>query len=531
MTRLLYLVLIALFYSCTSVADEYRANWESLSAHNAAPDWFRDAKFGIYFHWGPYSVPAYGNEHYPRTMYGHPSGRKPVDTGKGYNPAIGFQSYREHEYHKSNYGEPAGFEYHDLIPLFRAEKFDADEWAELFARSGAKFAGPVAEHHDGYAMWDSDLTPWNSADTGPQRDILGEMAQAIRARGLKVITTFHHAKNGRPAESDMPRRWWHYFGREQYFSRTNPEHIDPPDLQKLYGSMPRDAWLEMWNGKLEEVIDKYQPDIIWFDSWLDRIPEANRQRFAAYYLNAATSWGKDVVMTYKQEDLPQSMGVVDFEKGRLDELAGFAWLTDDTISAGSWATTGSWSYTEELDIKSGKELLHTLIDIVSKNGQLLLNISPRADGTIPEDQRAALLSMGDWLRTNGEAMYETRPFVVYGEGPKRLKSSGHFVAIEGGYDAQNIRYTTRGTTVYAIQMGWPGARAGTVLQAFAPLTELIISSVSVVGSPEGIVWRRTGEGLRVVSPTTAPNQMAICYRIETNGLFSDDTGATVPTTN
>jgi alpha-L-fucosidase len=521
MSRLCSLAVLALLAAPASTA-EYRANWESLAQHDAAPQWFRDAKFGIYFHWGPYSVPAFGNEHYPRTMYGHPSGKTPVDTGKGYNPAIGFQSFREHEFHKHTYGDPAEFEYHDLVPLFRAEFFDAREWAQLFADAGARFAGPVAEHHDGYAMWDSALTPWNAADTGPQRDITGEMAQAVRDQGMKFITTFHHAKNGRPADSDKPPRWWHYFGREQYLARHRPGHTDETDLQKLYGSMPRDEWLEMWNGKLEEVIDHYQPDLIWFDSWLDRIPEENRQRFAAYYLNAAREWGKDVVVTFKQEDLPRSVGIVDFEKGRLDELTDFTWLTDDTISSGSWVTTGSWSYTEELDIKSGTELLHTLIDIVSKNGQLLLNISPRADGTIPEDQRNSLLEMGEWLRVNGEAIYGTRPFAVYGEGPKRLRSSGHFVAMDGDYDEQNIRYTTNGNTVYAIQMGWPGAGAETVLKTFASLAGLEISSVSIVGSPETIEWQRIGEGLRVVSPATPPNQTAICYRIETNGIFNND---------
>lgn len=495
---------------------KYSPDWESLSGHSASPDWFRDAKFGIYFHWGPYSVPAFGNEHYPRTMYGHPSGKKPVDKGTGYNPAIGFQSFREHEYHTKHYGEPADFEYHDLIPLFRAEHFDANEWADLFMQAGAKFAGPVAEHHDGYAMWDSELTPWNAADSGPRRDIVGEMANAIRERGMKFITTFHHAKNGSPAPGSEPRRWWHYFGREQYFARRDTAHADSPELQKLYGSMPRDEWLSMWNGKLEEVIDHYQPDLIWFDSWLDRIPDENRQRFAAYYLNAAREWGKDVVITYKQEDLPQSVGVVDFEKGRLDKMTDFAWLTDDTISAGSWATTGSWSYTEELDIKTGRELVHTLIDIVSKNGHLLLNISPRADGTIPDEQRSSLLAMGDWLQVNGEAIYATRPFSVYGEGPKRLQSSGHFVSMGGSYDATNIRYTTRGRTVFAIQMGLPKKDETTLLKALArSSTDIEVMSVSVLGSSDAIDWQQTNNGLRLSTPQDASNDIAIVYRIET----------------
>jgi len=373
-------------------------------------------------------------------------------------------------------------------------------------------------------MWDSKISPWNSVNTGPQRDITGEIAQAIRKRGMKLVTTFHHARVGRPPAGADARaqRQWYYYGRQQYLKREAPDRIgnDRAELQKLYGTMPWEDFLAMWNGLLEEVIDDYQPDLIWFDSWLDRIPEKNRQKFAAYYLNAAQRWNKDVVITFKQEDLPQEVAVVDFEKSRLDELTEFTWLTDDTISAGTWTTTGSWSYTEELDIKSSKELIHTLIDIVSKNGNLLLNISPTSDGIIPEDQRRSLLGIGRWLRANGEAIYGTRPFVVYGEGPKRMTSSGHFVQMSGDYDAENIRFTTNGDVVYAIQMGWPGPQKEVTLKSFAAnrIGDLKIKDVSLVDSPESIAWKLTEEGLVVTTPIRASNKMAICYRIETEGL-------------
>jgi len=505
--------------SSTVLSTKYSADWDSLSKHKEAPEWFKNAKFGIYFHWGPYSVPAFGNEHYPRTMYGHPSGIKPVENKqkRNYNLGVGFQTFREHEHHKQAFGEPKNVEYHDLIPKFTASNFNAEEWADLFYLSGAKFAGPVAEHHDGYAMWDSELTPWNSADTGPKRDVVGEMAKAIRKRDMKFITTFHHAKGGDPGEqAGKMRRQWHYYGREQYMLRNNIDVKDSADLQKLYGSMPRQAWLEMWNGKLEEVIDNYQPDMIWFDSWLDRIPEKNRQKFAAYYLNAAERWGKDVMITYKQEDMPQSVAVVDFEKGRLDQSTPYSWLTDDTISAGTWTTTGSWSYTEELDIKSSKEIVHTLIDIVSKNGQLLLNISPKANGVIPQTQKDSLLGVGKWLRANAEAIYNTRPFKVYGEGPKRLISSGHFVEMNGDYNHENIRFTQNNNIIYAIQMGWPGSNKKVTLKSLSKLNSpnLQIQKISVVDSPEEIFWEMTEKGLEITTPFTAPNKIAISYKIE-----------------
>jgi len=267
-------------------------------------------------------------------------------------------------------------------------------------------------------------------------------------------------------------------------------------------------------------VDKYQPDIVWFDSWLDRLPQENRARFAAHYFNAAEKWGKEVVTTYKQNDLPQNVGVVDFEKGRLEHLTEYCWLTDDTISAGQWTKTGSWSYTEELDIKSAKTLLHMLIDIVSKNGNLLLNISPTADGIIPDEQRRSLLDMGVWLRANGEAIYGTRPFVTYGEGPKRIASSehgGHFTQMSGDYNVDNIRFTTKGNTIYAIQLGWAGSEVDVTIKSLAKskLGETKITKVSVLSSPERIDWKATEEGLVVKTPFKAPNKTAVVFKIET----------------
>ena len=509
-----------IFFSTTLFSQKkYKSDWKSLSKHNESPEWFQDAKFGIYFHWGPYSVPAFGNEHYPRTMYGHISGKKPIPKKKREEGVgVGFQTYREHEFHKAKFGQPKDFEYHDLVPLFKATNFNPEKWADLFQLSGAKFAGPVAMHHDGYAMWNSKITPWNAAQSGPKVDVLGALSKAIRIRDMKLITTFHHAKVGRYDEGSKKHRW-HYYGREKYLERKAPERvgIDSEALQKLYGTMPWDQFCSMWNDLLEEVIDNYQPDIIWFDSWLDRLPQENRQKFASYYLNEAKKWNKEVVITYKQNDMPQDLGVLDFEKGRMDQMTDYTWLTDGTISDGSWSTTGSWSYTEELDIKSAKTLLHILIDIVSKNGNFLLNISPTADGVIPSEQEKSLLEMGTWLRANGEAIYGTRPFITYGEGPKRLQGSGHFVSMTKPYDDENIRYTTKDNAIYAIQMGWAGSHKELVLKAFSKenLKETKITNVSVVDSSEKISWKLTDDGLLITTPFKASNKVALCFKIET----------------
>ena len=462
----------------------YEPNWESLGRKKAAPEWFRDAKFGIYFHWGVYSVPAYQSEWYPRWMH-HPN-----------QPA--------NQHHIATWGEPTEFGYEKFVPMFTAEKFDAEEWAELFKQSGARFAGPVAEHHDGFAMWDSKLTPWNAVDRGPKRDVVGEISKAIRKRDMRVITSFHHARNN--LWEHKPGKWaGHFDGVKANY----PEALDNPERAFMYGYMPRDQFLEMWAGKLKEVIDQYEPDIIWFDSWLHEIPDAQKMEFLAYYFNASEKWGRDVVVTFKQKDLPRSVALDDYEKGRAKGKTDFVWLTDDTLSLGSWC------YTDNLKIKDTGLVLRTFIDIVSKNGQLLLNIAPMADGTIPGNQRKVLLEMGDWLRINGEAIYETRPWIIFGEGATQMKKGGHFTG-HTHYQPSDVRYTKRDQTLYATFLGWPGANKKMTLRAFGREgagSSIKIKSISLLGDAAEIAWQRTDEGLVITMPETAPDPLAVSFKL------------------
>lgn len=475
--------------SHSSAKETYQPSWDSLSTHQPAPEWFRNDKFGIYFHWGVYSVPAFGNEWYPARMY------RPKD--------------KIHKHHVEKYGDPAEYGYEKFVPGFTAEHFDADEWVDLFVKSGARFAGPVSEHHDGYSMWDSELTPWNSVDTGPKRDITGEMAQAVKRRGLKLITTFHHARNHLWQQKRDDKMVWegHFKGAMTDF----PKALDDPQRAFMYGYMPREQFLEMWFGKLKEVINNYNPDIIWFDSWLHEIPDPVKMKFLAYYFNHARQTGQEVLVTYKQKDLPLDVGVLDIEKGGMKETAELPWLSDDTISLGSWC------YTEDLRIKETAVVLHSLVDIVSKNGQLVLNLSPKADGTIPQEQRSVLLELGDWLGKYGEAIYETRPFTIYGHGPTTA-GKGHFggIATDKAYTAKDVRYTRNGNQVYAIALGWPGAGKATLLTPFAEsegAAPFDISDVSLLGSDENIEWSLEPEGLKVTSPSSAPDEKAVVYKI------------------
>jgi len=396
---------------------KFRADWQSLAKHEI-PEWFRDAKLGIYAHWGVYSVPAFGSEWYPRNMYREGSG--------------------PFQHHVEKYGGPAKFGYKDFIPQFTAEKFDAEAWAEVYARAGAKFAGPVAEHHDGFSMWASKVNRWNVAGMGPQRDITGELVKALRKRDIKIITSFHHAFN-----------FQGYYTPGDGWDTADPKYAD------LYGQFQDQTLaLDRWLIKLKEVIDAYQPDQIWFDFGLQKIPDDYKQRMAAYYYNQESKWGKPVIITRKGTHLPEGVGVLDIERGKMSGMAEELWQTDDSVA------TNSWCHVEGLKLKPTEELVHELVDIVSKNGVLLLNVAPKADGAIPDDQREQLTAMGDWLKVNGEAIYATRPWKFHGEGPHlfdRGRGLGKIAQEQIRFVAEDIRYTQSkcGKMLYAIALGPP----------------------------------------------------------------------------
>ncbi|WP_299555209.1 alpha-L-fucosidase [Seonamhaeicola sp.] len=471
----------------------YEPNWESLGHHNESPNWFSEAKLGIYFHWGVYSVPAFDDEWYPRNMHK--------------------KDHRVYRHHVEKYGQPSEFGYHDFIPMFKAEKFDPEEWAELFKNSGARFAGPVAEHHDGFSMWDSDVNPWNVVDMGPKRDITGELQKAITSRGMKFIATFHHSKQLQRAEKlNEPVDISHY----PYMDGMPPSSNDP-ELAILYGNIPAEKWYqEFWLGKLKEVIDGYQPDIVWFDYVLDAIPEAYRQEFSAYYLNEAKKWDKDVVIVRKQHDLPLSMSVDDLEQSRKNVIGTKTWMTDATVS------NGSWCYTENLKVKPPKDVLHMLVDITSKNGVLLLNISPKADGSIPENQKEILTELGAWLNKYGEAIYGTEAWYTFGEGPTK-EPHGHYQNHDAfhklRYSNKDIRYTAKDYNIYAIIMGATDSGQDILLKAFSKkniIDQVTIEELTILGTDEVVEWLMDEEGIKIKAPTKKVDDMATVIKIRTS---------------
>lgn len=464
----------------------YVANWDSLAMYKEAPEWFREAKFGIYAHWGVLSVPAYANDWYPRNMH-----------------IVGSDEYK---HHVETYGEPAVFGYHNFVPMFKAEKFNAEEWADLFVKAGAKFGGVVAEHHDGWANWKSKINPWNSYDMGPHRDLLGELEKAIHGKGLKLVTSFHMARNLQIFQQDSTK----WLDDTSYFPYNPKMPTSSTDsvIRIMYGNVPKEQFYKNWLGQLEEVIDNYSPDLIYFDSRLDKIPDEYKKEFVTYYLNDAARKHNGVVITHKEGELPKSVSLEDFEKGRMNKITEEYWLTDETVSV------GSWSYTHTLGLKSAGEIIHILADVVSKNGALMLNVSPMEDGTIPENQKEVLLEIGKWLQTNGEAIYSTNTWKVFGEGPTKQEKSGMFVD-KITYGNKDVRYTRKGNTIYAIALGWPGNKATVTLTAFSP-GEYTITNVSMLGSAETVPFELTNQGLQLTTPSQMVDTKAVVFKIEIN---------------
>jgi len=456
----------------------FQPSWESLKNFKA-PQWYLDGKFGIFIHWGVYSVPAFGSEWYPRQMY--------------------LQGSAEFKHHLATYGPQNKFGYKDFIPLFRAEKYDPKAWAELFRKAGAKFVVPVAEHHDGFPMYDSALTAWCAGKMGPKRDLIGDLAAAVRREGLVFGLSTHRAEH-----------WWFMNGGKKFDSDVrDPKYADFYGPAALEGTQPDPKYLEDWYARCAELVDKYQPQLVWFDWWIEQpVFQPHLQKFAAYYYNQGDRWGKGVAINYKNRSFPDEAAVLDLERGQLADIRPLFWQTDTAISK------NSWGYVIQQDYKTAGSIVGDLIDIVSKNGALLLNIGPRSDGTIPEKEQEILLEIGKWLATNGEAIYGTRPWRVYGEGPTQVKE-GMFTDTERtDFTGRDIRFTTRGDILYAIILAWPGAEA--VIRSLSPDLRLYsgeVVSVELLGSDEKLTWTRDEGGLKVKMPARKPCDYAFTLKI------------------
>jgi alpha-L-fucosidase len=451
--------------------------WESLETIQV-PQWYRDAKFGIFIHWGLYCVPAFGNEWYPRNMY--------------------MKGTKEFEHHIATYGPQSQFGLKDFIPKFTAEKFSADEWADLFQRAGAKYVIPVAEHHDGFAMYDTALNRWNAAKMGPKRDVVGELSKSVRERGMVFGVSNHRAEH-----------WWFMHGGREFDSDVNDEaYADFYGPAQSLGETPSKAFKDDWLARCCELVDKYQPQLFYFDTYAERPPlKPYLRHFAAHYYNRAAGWGLPSIINYKNDMFAPHTGVMDIERGQLGGINSEFWQTDTSVG------NKSWGYIHDEEYKSPQAIIGTLADVVSKNGTLLLNIGPKADGTIGDKEKEILLTIGKWLSVNGEAIYATRPWKVFGEGPTEVQD-GHFVeANQAAFTGEDFRYTTRGRYVlYAICMGHAGNEV--LLRSLGSHLKLCdgqIADVKLLGSDKPLEWSRDADGLRV--RLNAAGQFGIALRI------------------
>lgn len=471
----------------------YRPDWATLMKYQQ-PQWYKDAKFGIFIHWGVYAVPAAENEWYPRNMY------RP---GEG-----AYKNFREHFAHGD---ESRG--YKDLIPLFRAEHFNATAWAKLFKESGAKYVIPVAEHHDGFSMYDSGLSDWTVVKMGPKRDTLAELSKAIRAEGLHFGLSSHRAEHdfffdgGRQIRSDV--------NDPKYASLYGPAHqwfMGPDNAHGLYDDWTwvSEAWTRDWLARDTELVEKYHPEVVYFDWWIGQ-PNFRRAvtEFTAFYYNYAAAHGYTGVIDFKDYSLNWKAGVRDFERGQQDRIIADHWQTDTSIS------NASWGYLEHDTFKSPGFLVHQLVDIVSKNGNLLLNFGPRADGTIPDEVQNTLREMGAWLKVNGEAIYSTTPWKTYGEGPTKIVAGAFHDTDTKPYTLQDFRFTAKGDAVYAIGMACPSDGKATIhsLGTAHEGAAITIGGVELLGSAEKVGWKQTADALEISLPAGASCKYAYALKL------------------
>ena len=473
----------------------YQNNWESLTQH-PIPRWYQDAKFGIFIHWGVYSVPAFGNEWYPRNMY--------------------LKGTPEYEHHRKTYGDQEHFGYKDFIPMFRAEKFDPQAWMELFAQAGAKYVMPVAEHHDGFQMYDSALSCWNAKQMGPHRDILGELRQAAEQYGLVLAVSNHRAEHcwffngGLDFASDVqdPSNASFYGDQLRGTGATEVTH-------DIYSQRPFKEHCEDWLARVCELVDNYRPKIVWFDWWIQNLGfKPYLKKFAAYYYNRALQWGEEVAINYKYDAFAYGAGVFDVERGQLTDIRPSLWQTDTAIAK------NSWGYTDNNDFKSPVDLVCNLVDIVSKNGCLLLNVGPKADGTITQQEQEILLEIGKWLKCNGEAIYGTTHWKIFGEGPTQIASGAFTDVHRQAFTQEDIRFTYKNGILYAFVMQYPQDGAIEIKQCrlvgvAARSGDYDITAISVLGYPDAAVtFQRDNESLKIQIKGQIDTPYPVCLKIQ-----------------
>ena len=452
----------------------YHPDWESLAAH-PVPDWYREKRLGIFLHWGVFSVPAY-HDWYARNMY--------------------IKDSEEYKYHLEHYGTPAEYPFTRFIEDFRMEHFDPQEWVQLFREAGAEYIVPVAEHHDGFQNYASELSHWNAAEKGPHRDIMGDLLLAAERAGMTPGASSHRVEH-----------WWFLsharetgnIGEQKLGDYEWPAMPEPDNYDLHSQPYPSDEFLTDWLLRCCEIVDRYHPRILYFDWWVQHeAVKPYMKRFAAYYYNRMEEHG-GCVINYKQDGMPFGVGVPTIERGGFAEAKHFLWQSDTSVMRHSWCYS---IQPGKAVFKEPSEIICDLADAVAKNGRLLLNFGPRPDGALREKEVEILRAMAAWMRVNDEAIHGTGLWRVAQEGPTKMQEGQFADGADRGYTSADFRFTCRGGAVYAICLKCPEdgqchiASLRCADASHLPLWHGIIRKVEVLGHGE-CAWTRDGQALHV----------------------------------
>jgi alpha-L-fucosidase len=506
----------------------FEATWESLKQYEV-PEWFRDAKFGMWAHWGPQCQPEFG-DWYARQMY--------------------IEGNRDYKYHVEKYGHPSKFGFKDVINTWKAEKWNPEELVSLYANAGAKYFVALANHHDNFDNYNSKYQTWNSTKIGPMKDLIGGWEKAARKNGLRFGVSVHaaHASlfyepsqsadkmgplagvpyDGKLQKADGKGKWWDGLDPQELYEQRKPLAGGDYDIGKQWAwgngaIVPSKKYCDKFLNRTIELINKYNPDLLYFDDTalpLWPISNVGLKIAAHYYNQSIQKHGKlQAVLTGKVLDVEQRKCMVwDIERGQSNNIEPLHWQTDTCI--------GNWHYDRPLynehGYKTAKTVVHTLIDIVSKNGNLLLNIPVRGDGTIDDDERKVVAGITDWMKINSEAIYSTRPWKSFGEGPAiedvaPIKAQGFNEGKGKPFTYEDIRFTTKGKILYAFTLGWPGDK-DVLIKSLATVSPKLegkkINHVSMLGFKGNVEWSQIGDGLKIKMPLQQPCDHAIVLKIE-----------------
>jgi len=506
---LISIAMSLLIVSCNTSTEKaekitYEPTWESLKSA-PVPEWIMDAKFGIYTHWGVYSVPAFETNVYGQHMY---SSLENDERG-----------IRKH--HEENYGSIFDFGYKEFVPMFTTPKFDPVEWVDVMKSGGVKFAGICLVHHDGFCLWDSEYTKWDSKDMGPKRDIYGELATEIRKQDLHLLATFHHA-----------RTYGHHtaFADRAKYSEEEKSRLDiyDPQYNDFYRNpktVSMEEFGEEWQNKVSEVIDKYQPDAFWFDGGGGKY---DTEEIIAHFFNNGIKNNKEVCI-HNKGNFGENFGVYSYENGaHRPSYVDWPW-EDDTPSATGWC---DWQWDKNIQYKKSQDVIVRLVDLVSRNGGLLLSMNPRPDGSLDKGQEDLLMGIGKWLEQNGEAIYGTRPWKIYGEGhlenlfytetnPVNGTKSRAIQPNTDLFTWEDVRFTTKENNLFACVLGMPlgkDLKIKSLGNSISISDKNKITSIELLGFGK-VKFSRYDDFLLIHLPEQLPNTIALAFKIQVKGLL------------